>query len=85
MTSVYLSCREKMGSNLLVETSRNPDCPKVRLRRWPDASYLVTDSELSRSGNVSGDIDPPPDRKREMLSTGRKKRAKVVLISNQVA
>lgn len=44
----YLSsCREKMGSHLLVETTRNPDCPKVRLRRWSDSYSLVTDGEPS--------------------------------------
>lgn len=38
ITSSYLSFhREKMGSHLLVETSRNPECPKVSFRRWSDS------------------------------------------------
>lgn len=40
ITSSYLPFhREKMGSHLLVETSRNPECPKVRFRRWPDSFF----------------------------------------------
>lgn len=31
--------REKMGSHLMVETSRNPDCPKVSLMRWSDSLF----------------------------------------------
>lgn len=38
ITSSYLPFhREKMGSHLLVETSRNPECPKVSFRRWSDS------------------------------------------------
>lgn len=40
ITSSYLPFhREKMGSHLLVETSRNPECPKVSLRRWSDSFF----------------------------------------------
>lgn len=40
ITSSYLPFhREKMGSHLLVETSRNPECPKVRFRRWSDSFF----------------------------------------------
>lgn len=32
-------CREKVGSHLLVETSRNPECPKVSCRYFMLLSY----------------------------------------------
>lgn len=41
--------REKMGSHLLVETSRNPECPKVRYRRWPDSFPLMFCSSAEQS------------------------------------
>lgn len=38
-SSYLLFHREKMGSHLLVETSRNPECPKVSFRRWFDSFF----------------------------------------------